>query len=113
MKSQTDFFYGTGPGIVRVSDRIYQPIDVGSLLKRPSVQMVFPEWLTKALKIGALLLSGFLVGGFFGEFLVDNYFSLYHSLSTVDSLRIILIVGGIGMLLSGIIGLLSRVPVPE
>lgn len=125
MKSNTEYFYGTGPGIVRVSDRIYQPIDVGSLLRKEHLQFEIPVLLRKILKASAWLLSGFIIGGFAGEYVADYTLSSYQfnfllvaadffqSLSVSTYLSTIFSAGVVGSMLSGMIGLLSLVKVPE
>ena len=107
MKQQVEFFYGTGPGLVRVSDRIYQPIDVGSLVKREPLAIKISPTLKIIIKTTAFLLVGFLLGGFFGEFLVRDAASSSEGLGTIFS------AGAIGIIVSGMIELLSFIPVLE
>ncbi len=125
MKHDLNYFYGTGQSLVRMSDRVYQPIDVSSLLKKESLAVSLSDTAKRNIKFATLVISGFLVGGLLGELYVQQVLSdfefgfltsassLFRAVSLPESLSTVFSAGAMGTGLGAVIAFLSTIQVPE
>lgn len=61
MKQDLKFFY-TDQSVVKISDRIYQPIDVRVILKRSPQSVETPKTAPSKVQIGWLAWSKYFIG---------------------------------------------------
>jgi hypothetical protein len=125
MKHDLNYFYGTGQSLVRMSDRVYQPIDVSSLLKKETLAVSLSDTAKRNIKFATLVISGFLVGGLLGELYVQQVLSdfefgfltsassLFRAVSLPESLSTVFSAGTMGTGLGAVIAFLSTIQVPE
>lgn len=125
MKQDLNYFYGTGQSLVRMSDRVYQPIDISTLLKKETIAVSFSDTTKRNIKFATFIISGFLIGGLLGELYVQQVLSsvefgflevaagLFRAVSIPESLSTVFSAGTVGTGLGGIIAFLSTVQVPE
>ena len=125
MKQELDYFYGTGQSLVRISDRIYQPVDVSALLKREPIAAAFSDSAKRKIKLTSFLISSFLFGGLMGQLYLQQVLSniefgfleiaagLFRWAALPESVSTVFSSGMVGTVLGGIIVFLSTLQVPE
>lgn len=125
MKHDLNYFYGTGQSLVRMSDRLYQPIDVSSIMRKEPLAVAFSDTTKRNIKFATFIIVGFLLGGLLGELYVQQVLStvefgflevaasFFRAVSIPESFSTVFSAGIVGTGLGGVIAFLSTIQVPE
>ncbi len=125
MKHTQSYFYGSGHSLVRISDRLYQPVDVSTLLKKPVLAEPLADNLKLLLKFVTFSIAGFLMGGVLAELVANDILSslefnflyvvrpFFEALSFSTFLSGIISAGIVGAMIGVIVAGLSLINVPE